>query len=877
MGKNNRKPSFPRKNPRVQFDKRGSFKKSKRQNSSFEKGSEDFSAEDTVYRILCPVKKIGSVIGKGGDIIKRLREETHAKIKVGEPVPGTDERVVIVFSSSTKEPKISENSEHEEPEKTENPEGPEKNENQEEPEKIENQEETEKNDTREEKHEEMEPHCPAQHALLKVHERIAQDDGLFGGPAREENNEEDIVTARLLVPSNQVGCLLGKGGHVIQKLRNETGANIRILPEDHLPPCAMRTDELVQISGISAIAKKALYVVSTLLYQNPRPPMKNPVPSHDFYPPEGPMGNMPPRGHPMSHWDSGFRGPPPMPWGGDVPRFPHGDASADFSMKILCPSERIGSVIGRGGSTVRQIQHETGTNIKVEETRPDAEERAILVSALDAPWNPISPTIEAILLLQVQTNVISADGTITTRLLVPSSKVGCLLGQGGHIINEMRRRTRADIRVFSKDGKPDYASPDEELVQVSGNVNVARDALAEVASRLRMRSLEGINGPVEPGPPPPFNGFGRSESFPERRRPPPGMTGGRSYGHDEHMKGGRRDFEPNTYPDKPVQGYNDSRFPKVTSSMQIKIPHSAINSVLGSNISNIGQMSGAKVKLSDPQGGGSECVVEIQGSFDQMEAAQNLLQSYISSSSSQSYQQAPHSYAQPQLSPYASSQQQNPYGSSTQKLPPQQHHQSPYASSAAAAAPSSQYPSAAPSSQYPSAAPSSQHYQSPPYGGYSAQQPQSQSHQSPYSSGAPSYGAAQQQKQSSYGSSVQSYGTTQQAQQNQSPYATAAVPNYNSSTQQQQQQQVQQTSYASSAPSYAAYLQQQQQQSPYASAAQNYSVKQEEPSSYGGGGAAAGAQQSYGVKQEQSSNYAAGVQQSYEGQQQQYQQGPYQY
>ncbi|KAF9592598.1 hypothetical protein IFM89_016208 [Coptis chinensis] len=645
MGKNNKRQSSFRRNSRVQFDRRGSFKKSKRSDNNFESDEGAFNADETVYRILCPVKKIGSVIGKGGDIIKALREETRSKIKVGESVPGTDERVVIIFSSSTEKPKILDS-----------------NENEENPENV---------VTAEEEHDEMQPHCPAQHALLKVHQRISEDDGLFGGPVREDNNEDDVVTARLLVPSNQVGCLIGKGGHVIQSLRTETGANIRILPADHLPACAMSTDELVQISGISAIAKKALYEVSTLLHQNPRPPMKNPI--HDggqgFYPP-APMGNMPPLGNQMS-------------------------------------------------------QHST----------PEAEERAILVSSIDAPWNPISPTIEAILQLQVKTNVISEEGTITTRLLVPSSKVGCLLGQGGHIINEMRRRTLADIRVISKDGKPNYASADEELVQVSGNVNVARDALVEVAQRLRMRSLEGVNG--DAGPMGPMRGFGHPESFPDRRMPPSGMIA-RNSGSYEHVKalwcdqklseativngngyarrkstniysynqrvdrcqsrdegfstnrhgsalvpqsnsgkGGGREYQAPRYPAQPTP----SRFPNISSSMQIRIPNSAISSVLGaggSNISNIGQMSGAKVKLNDSQGG-SECVVEIHGSFEQMDAAQNLLQTFVASSVQNfngHQQQPPHSSAvqnfsaQPDPDPYASAlqnsstqQQQNPYAS----------------------------------------------------------------------------------------------------------------------------------------------------------------------------------------------------------------------
>jgi poly(rC)-binding protein 2/3/4 len=52
-----------------------------------------------------------------------------------------------------------------------------------------------------------------------------------------------------------------------------------------------------------------------------------------------------------------------------------------------------------------------------------------------------------------------------TRLLVPSSKVGCILGQGSQDINEMRR-LQAEIRVYPKNEKPKCASEDEELVQV---------------------------------------------------------------------------------------------------------------------------------------------------------------------------------------------------------------------------------------------------------------------------------------------------------------------------------------------------------------------------------------------------------------------------
>ena len=82
-----------------------------------------------------------------------------------------------------------------------------------------------------------------------------------------------------------------------------------------------------------------------------------------------------------------------------------------------------------------------------------------------------SPTINAALRLQSRcsekTERESGDSVITTRLLVPSSQVGCLIGKGGAIISEMRNATRAGIRILSKENLPKVAYEDEEMVQVN--------------------------------------------------------------------------------------------------------------------------------------------------------------------------------------------------------------------------------------------------------------------------------------------------------------------------------------------------------------------------------------------------------------------------
>eukprot|EP00257_Ricinus_communis_P015347 XP_015573234.1 KH domain-containing protein At4g18375 [Ricinus communis] len=590
-----------------QFKRKGVTRKGKWNNSGREESSGNPLPVDTVYRILCPSRKIGGVIGKGGGIIKGLREETQAKITVADPVPGSDERVIIIYSS---------------------------------PEKISRNHNDHEDLTMENEQDIMEPYCAAQDALLKVHDRIVEED-LFGGMTSDDDNENGFVTARLLVPNNMVGCLLGKRGDVIQRLRSETGANIRVLPADHLPTCAMSTDELVQISAKPDVAKKALYEVSTLLHQNPRkdkpPSVPMPYSGQSFHPPGGPMKNLPPLGSPMWPHHNSSHSIPPMPIMGrygsqssgfgpggfdDVPRGHVAEPSAEFSMKILCSAGKIGGVIGKGGSNVKVVQQDTGASIHVEDASAESDERVIRVSASEALWNPRSQTIDAILQLQNKTSDFSEKGTITTRLLVPSSKVGCILGQGGQVINEMRRRTQADIRVYSKDEKPKCASEDEELVQISGKFGVAKDALAEIASRLRVRTLRDVNAGAEPGPVGPIQGFGAARSLPGRGSS--GMMGASSSGGYEPLRDTEHEYESHSYPVPPAAV--GPRYRNVNSALDANISKSGVNSVAGAGgMSYVGEVAGTRMKLQDPLSGGYESFVEFRGSSERLNAPQGML------------------------------------------------------------------------------------------------------------------------------------------------------------------------------------------------------------------------------------------------------------
>ncbi|KAK9700178.1 hypothetical protein RND81_08G221600 [Saponaria officinalis] len=586
---------------------------------------------DTVYRILCPSKKIGSVIGKGGGIIKVLREETSSKITVSDTIPGSDERVIMIYSP---------------PEK-----------------KLEDELDQGSEDVS------MPPHCPAQDALLRVHDRIIEEDLLA---AKEEGDDANVtVTARLLVPDSMVGCVLGKGGDVIRRLRSETGAGIRVLSSEPLPTCALSTDELVQIQGNTLVVKRALYEVSTLLHQNPRKEKANysmPPRGSGFHPAPPPLTNM---AHgPM--WSPRHHSPhmPPPPWMDDYERHPgygpgryadelHRPAmepSGEFSLKILCLDSKIGGVIGKGGINVRQLQQDTGTSIHVEDLSNRSEERVIRVSAFETLANQRSQTIDAILMLQNKASEVSDKGVITTRLLVPSNKVGCLLGQGGAIINEMRRRTHADIRVYAKDEKPEFASEDEELVQVSGSFAVAKDALGEIACRLRERCLRDGGVDAEPALPKPVQGYGPTGSF-SRGGPPPLGLG--PSGHNA-VKGGIHGYASPGYPVPP----SASRYPNPNNSGEPHYQSSAAGSVPGAGGSVYGsnpEAADIRMKPYDPYHGSSESMTDIHAGSDHL-APPGTHHSYDA-------QNIPHQ------SPYPNPKEQPPYHSST---PQQSAYPSPY-------------------------------------------------------------------------------------------------------------------------------------------------------------------------------------------------------
>ncbi|CAN6455635.1 unnamed protein product [Victoria cruziana] len=530
--------------------------------------------ELVVYRILCPASVIGSVIGKSGKIINSIRQESRAKIKVVDPFPGADERVITVYCY-VKEKK--------------------------------------------EKHvddDDMEILCPAQDGVIRVHSAIAS-----ALEAAGDSDKKQKVTAQLLVPTSQAANVIGKSGATIKKLRNKSGANIKITAKDVndiTHSCAMSYDNFVQISGGQEAVKKALYAVSAILYKfSPKEEI-----SLDTAVPE--ITEITPIIIPsdVPIYTSGSQWPLYSSSVPVVSGYGGGVRSEELVVRVLCPSDKIGRVIGKGGSSIKNVRQATGARIDVDDLKGSSDECVITVNATEGKVNDNSD-----------------DDSVMMRLLVPSKVIGCLIGKGGYIINEMRKKTKADIRI-SKGEKPKCAADDEELVEVSGEVGNVRDALSQIVLRLRDDALKDKDGdhpasePLYPGSMPTLSTFpavpsAAPLSYDTRLDAGNGLgmlSSSAFHGYGSYQVSETGYGSLSSYTSKPYEG--------LPSSSEMVIPGNAIGKVMGkagANIANIRKISGAVIEIVESKTSRSDRIAQISGTPEQKRTAENLLQAFIMS------------------------------------------------------------------------------------------------------------------------------------------------------------------------------------------------------------------------------------------------------
>ncbi|KAK9683940.1 hypothetical protein RND81_10G176500 [Saponaria officinalis] len=162
---------------------------------------------DNVFRLIVPVVKVGGIIGRKGELIRKLCDDTRARVRVLDAPAGTPDRVVLVSGKEEPDASLS----------------------------------------------------PAMDAVIKLFKRVVGlGDGDDTGSAPDA---AAFCSLRLLVASTQAINLIGKQGSTIKTIQEGSGAVVRILPEGELPSYATSDERIIEIHGEAFKVQKGLELV----------------------------------------------------------------------------------------------------------------------------------------------------------------------------------------------------------------------------------------------------------------------------------------------------------------------------------------------------------------------------------------------------------------------------------------------------------------------------------------------------------------------------------------------------------------------------------------------------------------------------------------
>ncbi|KLO86162.1 hnRNP protein E2 [Fusarium fujikuroi] len=182
-------------------------------------------------------------------------------------------------------------------------------------------------------------------------------------------------------------------------------------------------------------------------------------------------------------------------------------SSKTYPLRLLIPHILIGSIIGKGGARIREIQEASGARLNASDScLPMSSERSLVVMGVADAVHIATYYVGSTLLEQLNDRfggpAASAyatrsgapagsipgaqpmggaipGGPITQQIYIPNDMVGAIIGKGGQKINEIRQMSNSVIKI----NEPQDNS-NERLVTITGTEECNRMALYMLYSRL---------------------------------------------------------------------------------------------------------------------------------------------------------------------------------------------------------------------------------------------------------------------------------------------------------------------------------------------------------------------------------------------------------
>ncbi|KAM6079156.1 poly(rC)-binding protein 3 isoform 31-T35 [Theristicus caerulescens] len=195
------------------------------------------------------------------------------------------------------------------------------------------------------------------------------------------------LTIRLLMHGKEVGSIIGKKGETVKKMREESGARINI-SEGNCP------ERIVTITGPTDAIFKAFAMIAYKFEEDITNSMSN----------------------------STATSKPPV------------------TLRLVVPASQCGSLIGKGGSKIKEIREAYTIQGQYAIPHPDLTKLHQLAMQ-QTPFTPLGQTTPAFPGLD------ASPPASTHELTIPNDLIGCIIGRQGTKINEIRQMSGAQIKI----------------------------------------------------------------------------------------------------------------------------------------------------------------------------------------------------------------------------------------------------------------------------------------------------------------------------------------------------------------------------------------------------------------------------------------------
>ncbi|XP_035376114.1 poly(rC)-binding protein 4 isoform X3 [Electrophorus electricus] len=277
-------------------------------------------------RLLMHGKEVGSIIGKKGETVKRIREESSARVNISE---GSCPERIITITGPTE--------------------------------------------------------CVFR-AFTMITIKLEED--LVALVANGTVTSKPPVTLRLVIPASQCGSLIGKGGSKIKEIRETTGAQVQVAG-DLLPNSTERgvtisgsQEAIIQcVKLICTVILESPPKGATIPYRPSPTPGALLLSGNQAYTVQNQYG-IPHSELAKLHQLSMQQGLAPIAQPTTTPVLPAGmeSNSQTASQELLIPNDLIGSIIGRQGTKINEIRQVSGAQIKIGSQLDSTSDRHVTIT-----------------------------------------------------------------------------------------------------------------------------------------------------------------------------------------------------------------------------------------------------------------------------------------------------------------------------------------------------------------------------------------------------------------------------------------------------------------------------------------------------------------